>query len=73
MHYCAHSFADLFQAANGRGLTKKEEQAFAALTQKDRNKKVRQLAKLANWQIEDVKSREGPIFTAFWPPKIKAK
>ncbi|HSX42105.1 MAG TPA: hypothetical protein VLE93_02020 [Candidatus Saccharimonadales bacterium] len=69
MHYCAYSFADLFQAAHGKGLTKKEGQAFAALSQNHRNQKVRELAKLANWQTKDVKSLEGPIFTAFWPVK----
>lgn len=66
-HYCAYSFADLFQAAQGRPFSKKEEQTFAALNQTDRNQQVRQLAEKAGWQYKNITSYEGDVFTAFWP------
>ncbi len=66
MHYCAYSFADLFKAAFGRQATERENTQFAALTQDERNERVKELAKIADWRTENVTTGEG-MFVAFWP------
>ncbi len=66
MHYCAYSFADLFQAANGRRSTEKEDQRFLELSQTQRNQSVQQLAAKAGWSTQLVETSAGE-FLAFWP------
>lgn len=66
-HYCQYSFKDLFIAAKGREWTKKENADFSALDQETRNVRVRELAKQANWRVQDILDRDGLTYTAFWP------
>lgn len=66
-HYCQFSFAQLFAAATGRSWTSAENAELAALTQNERNIRVRELAKQANWFVQDVTGRDGLVYTAFWP------
>lgn len=65
-HYCQYSFEDLFRAATGREMSPDETQKFSGFTQKERNREVAKLAKLANWKTQLVKVTEGD-FLAFWP------
>lgn len=64
---CSIGFADLFRLAKKRGWTDAEERAFQALSQRDRNAAVMELAREAGGiHTEDRLGTDGQVYTAFW-------
>ena len=64
---CAYSFRDLFQAAFGREAKPEEMDEFSHLTQEEKNQKVKEWAKLADWNTLDKVGADGQTYTAFYP------
>jgi hypothetical protein len=64
---CDYSYNDLFRAAYNRLTTVKERELLSQMTQKDRNKYVRRLAGLAEWETKDKLGSDNQIYTAFAP------
>lgn len=64
---CDFSFSDLYKAAFGKNLSKKEKESFANLTQIEINRLVSKWAKKASWKTQDKKGDDGKIYLAFYP------
>lgn len=64
---CAHSFKDLFEAAFQRPATPEEIEQFRQLSQAEKNTKVREWAKLADWNCSDELGTDHQVYAAFWP------
>lgn len=64
---CCFSFADLFNAAEGRTWTPDEESIFRALSQSEKNEWVSRLAaKASQFRTEDKVGTDGVTYRAFW-------
>lgn len=64
---CAYSYSDLFYAAYGRMPNSDELSKMATLTQTERNRYVKELARAASWQTQDKVGSDLQIYTAFAP------
>lgn len=69
---CAFSFDDLYQAANGRPMTKAEKEALYVFPQSKRNIIVGKWAESAGWQFQDRVGTDGVMYRAFWEEKPKS-
>lgn len=69
---CAYSFSDLYIAAHGKPPERTELDMLYALSQVDRNTRVREWAQQAGWGVEERVGSDGTAYTAFcplWKPK----
>lgn len=64
---CAYSFDDLYKAAFGKNLTKKEKLEFQKLSQKEINSLVLNWAQKTNWITLEKKGVDGKIYISFHP------
>lgn len=60
---CKYSFKDLLLAANKSTNTSE----LYSYTQTKRNKVVKELCRISGWYWEDIKGKDGIVYTAFSP------
>ena len=63
---CRYSFEDLIKASE----TEISLQKLYAMSQEERNNRVKEMCKLAKWYYTDVE-KEGMVYTAFSPERKK--
>lgn len=64
---CAYSFEELYKAAFGRSLTKKEKLEFQESSQEEINNLVLVWAQKAKWTTDKRSGTDGREYIAFYP------
>lgn len=64
---CNFSFDDLYNAAYGKNLSKKEKEKFTVLSQDTINELVLKWTKKANWKTKIKKGIDGKNYLSFHP------
>lgn len=65
--YCDYSFADLFRAAFKREAEPAELEALFAKPRAEINATVAEWARIAGWQVREMRGLDGEVYLAFWP------
>lgn len=64
---CNYSFWDLYKEVYGRDASDNEKSAFTALSQAEKNKKIKRWVEQVQWIYEDRIGADGATYTAFAP------